>query len=372
MKSFELIDLILFLGISQGIFLAVTIQMIRNRNKGANKILSLVLLLAVLMLLGRLVYFKFLTPRFLQWTVLVDTVIFIFGPLCYEYFRRIAFANNDTFKLPKIHYLLALLHFLFFCYTISLSEEIFSKKMNSGFFRIPFFVIEGVGVIANFYYWILNFKLLKKYIKEEKNAVSYHQNLLSFLKFFQIAVGVFLMMWAINYIAIYFFNHSIQFIGYNSMWGAISIFIFVVGYYSLKEPELFRMPFQKEKVKLSKRLPQDEIISLGKKLDDLIKKEKIFLKPDLTLRDLAIRLNTSSHNVSWYLNTILRINFYDYINRNRVLEFLKRIEKEEHLNHTILAIAMEVGFNSKSTFNKAFKLEMNTTPSNYIKGLKAA
>jgi len=156
------------------------------------------------------------------------------------------------------------------------------------------------------------------------------------------------------------------------MWGAISIFIFVVGYYSLKEPELFRMPFQKEKVKLSKRLPQDEIISLGKKLDDLIKKEKIFLKPDLTLRDLAIRLNTSSHNVSWYLNTILRINFYDYINRNRVLEFLKRIEKEEHLNHTILAIAMEVGFNSKSTFNKAFKLEMNTTPSNYIKGLKAA
>ncbi|WP_103069693.1 helix-turn-helix domain-containing protein [Aquimarina sediminis] len=372
MQSFELIDLILFLGISQGIFLAITLQSIKNKNRSANKMLSIILMLSVLMLLGRMVYYRYLTPVLFQWTIFVDGIIFIFGPLCYIYFRRLSFSKNDNFRLPWYHYIPILIHLLFFLYVVSFNSEEFMTRISSGYFSIPFLCIEGAGIISNFYYMICNAMLLKAYIKEEKNTISYQQNLVSFLKLFQIAIGVFMILWAVSFISKNAFDHSMNYLGYDAVWGTISIFIFVVGYYSLKEPELFRVPFQKEKPNSQKRMSQDTISTLEKKLQCIMEEEKIFLNPNLTLRKLSERLDTSTHNISWYLNNVIQSSFYDYINHYRIKEFLRRIENNEHLQHTILAISIEVGFNSKSTFNKAFKLEMNDTPRNYIKQLEVA
>ncbi|WP_109301705.1 AraC family transcriptional regulator [Aquimarina sp. AU474] len=373
MQSFEFLDLILFLGISQGVFLAITIQMLKHKNKSANRMLSVILLVAVVMLLGRMIYFRFLTPTMFRWTILIDGVIFIFGPLCYTYLRRLAFSNNDHYKLSWYHYLPAMFHICFFIYSMSFSISVYSEKVSAGVFTIPFFCIEGGGILSNFYYWYLSIQLIRTYTREEKNRVSFKQNLVSFLTFFQISVGVFLMTWLISFIAGNFFKYSFYPIGYDTLWGGISIFIFVIGYYSLKEPELFRVPLYADKPKpTQQRLPEQEIVAIEKGLRHIIEEEKIFLKMNLTLRDLSERLDTSTHNISWYLNQVSKSSFYDYINHYRIKEFLKKIENNEHIHHTILALSMDVGFNSKSTFNKAFKLEMNDTPSNYIKRLKVA
>ena len=72
------------------------------------------------------------------------------------------------------------------------------------------------------------------------------------------------------------------------------------------------------------------------------------------------------------LNNTYQTTFYDFINGYRVMEFVKKVVNEEHIQHTILALSMDVGFNSKSTFNKAFKSKMNETPSNFIKKHRAA
>ncbi|GAA4275236.1 helix-turn-helix domain-containing protein [Aquimarina gracilis] len=372
MQSFEFIDLILFFGISQGVFLAVTIQMIKNKNRSANKTLSVILLLSVLMLLGRMVFFKYMTVTLFRLTIVIDAIIFVFGPLCHIYFRRLIFSKNDHFKLPWYHYLPVIAHLIFAFYFVFISQEDFIKKYNSGYLNIPFLIIEVGGVVSNFIYWLANMKLLRMYIEEEKNRVSYKQGLVSFLKFFQISIGVFIFFWIISFVSSNFFDYRVKFVNYNSVWATISIFIFIVGYYSLKEPEIFRISLQKEKPNQQKRLQEDQISSLEKELQQAIEEEKMFLKPNLTLRDLSERLNTSTHNISWYLNTVQGCNFYDYINHYRIKEFLQKVENNEHLDHTILAISMDVGFNSKSTFNKAFKLEMNDTPSNFIKQLPVA
>ncbi len=370
MQSFEFLDLILFFGISQGVFLAITIQIIKNKNRPANKVLSIILIMAVLMLLGRMIFFKYLTVRLFQFTILIDTVIFLFGPLCTIYFRRLLFSQQTRFQLPLYHYIPAVVQVIFATYILILTTTQFEEQYALGYFTIPFIIVEGLGLLSNIYYWILNVGLLNRYSKEQKNKVSFQQNLVSFLKFFQIAIGVFILFWIVSFISINFFNYAVKFINYNTVWGSISIFIFIIGYYSLKEPELFRISFEKIKVKPQKRLPEDQIENLKRDLKYVMENEKLFLKPDLTLRYLSERLDTSTHNISWYLNTVLDSNFYDYINRYRVQEFLKKIENREHLDHTILAISIEVGFNSKSTFNKAFKLEMNDTPSNYIKQIQ--
>ena len=142
MHSFEFVDLVLFLGISQGVFLAITLQLIKNNNKAANKIMSVILSLAVIMLLGRMIFFKYLTWQLYQWSVLIDAVIFLFGPLTYIYFRRLVFSKHDTYVLSWPHYILVGIHVLFSFYALSFAPHVFGDRLMAGFFKIPFFIIE--------------------------------------------------------------------------------------------------------------------------------------------------------------------------------------------------------------------------------------
>ena len=60
-------------------------------------------------------------------------------------------------------------------------------------------------------------------------------------------------------------------------------------------------------------------------------------------------------------------NFNDFINYHRIQEFIKKIENGEHKKHTLIALAYECGFNSKTTFNRAFKKFHLITPLDYIR-----
>ena len=95
--------------------------------------------------------------------------------------------------------------------------------------------------------------------------------------------------------------------------------------------------------------------------------EHIYLDSKLTLKTLSEKLETSTNNLSWLLNSVYNCTFYEYINRSRIKAFISKIENGDHKEYTVLALSIDSGFNSKSTFNKAFKAEMNDTPSNYIK-----
>ncbi len=159
---------------------------------------------------------------------------------------------------------------------------------------------------------------------------------------------------------------------YNTIWVAIPIFIYVIGYFSLKQPELFRIVLEEKINEKKARLSPSESDILMKKLDSLMINEKVFLQNDLTLREVSEILKTSTNNISWLLNNVYKTTFYDFINSFRIKEFVKSVDDNKHLNHTILALSFDVGFNSKSTFNKAFKTVMKDTPSNFIKKRTAA
>jgi len=96
--TFTFIDIILFLGISQGVFLAAALRLLHNRNRHANHILSLTLLFAVLMLLGRILVFKIQGDWIGPLAILVDTTIFLFtwhpsgysSYLCYHRYRSVS------------------------------------------------------------------------------------------------------------------------------------------------------------------------------------------------------------------------------------------------------------------------------------------
>ncbi|MDY8135105.1 helix-turn-helix domain-containing protein [Aquimarina sp. 2201CG5-10] len=104
-----------------------------------------------------------------------------------------------------------------------------------------------------------------------------------------------------------------------------------------------------------------------KELDVLMKKEKIYADPNLGLENISNRLNISSNYLSQLINKLSGCNFSDYINSYRIEEVKSKLKDPEYGNYTVLGIAMECGFNSKSPFYSAFKKHTGISPKEYRK-----
>lgn len=365
--QFDLIDIILSLGIVQGLFLAIALTRINNKNTNANKILVLILLITVYVLAGRMIIAHQFALHIFKWLSFTDGLIFLFGPLNYLYVRRLIVRSPKTYNLPFVHYLPAIICALIFFALNAVGESNYAKLYRGGYLYIIYNGFEVVGLTGNIFYLVMNFKLLHRYKSNEKNSLSTIQNFHRFLYFYLITIAIFLVFWLFSYINAYYFYRSFKFLSYDNIWITIPFFIYVVGYFSLKQPELFRIIQNSSFKPPVKRLNNFEISNLKETLESLLNENQIYLDSNLTLIELSIQAKSSANDISWLLNNEYKTNFYDFINKYRIKAFLERIENKQHVSQTILAIAMDVGFKSKSTFNKAFKTQMNCTPSQYIK-----
>ena len=107
-------------------------------------------------------------------------------------------------------------------------------------------------------------------------------------------------------------------------------------------------------------LGEDQSIRIAAKIDAAMKSDQLFLDPALSLHKLARHVAISPSYISQTLNETIGKSFFDYVNQMRV-EYAKPhiIEGKE----TVLAISLRAGFNARSSFYKAFKLETGQTPS---------
>lgn len=99
----------------------------------------------------------------------------------------------------------------------------------------------------------------------------------------------------------------------------------------------------------------------------LMEEERLFLDPDLTLRDLSQRLRIHYNHLSRIINERFGLSYNDFINRYRIEEAKQKLTDEKQRESTILDILLSTGFYSKSVFNTAFKKFTGITPSEYRK-----
>jgi AraC-like DNA-binding protein len=95
-------------------------------------------------------------------------------------------------------------------------------------------------------------------------------------------------------------------------------------------------------------------------------KEKAYLNPELTLSELASKLGTNTSVLSAVINTGFSKNFNDFVNEYRVEEFKRKAAAPDSKHLTLLAIAFDCGFNSKATFNRAFKKVTDVSPKAFL------
>ena len=112
-----------------------------------------------------------------------------------------------------------------------------------------------------------------------------------------------------------------------------------------------------------------ELARWAARLTELMTIERPYLAPELTLPELAARLGTNTSVLSRVINTGFKQNFNDYVNEYRVQEAECRLRDPQFRHYTLLAVALESGFNSKSTFNRVFKKLRGATPSEVAAGL---
>lgn len=144
-----------------------------------------------------------------------------------------------------------------------------------------------------------------------------------------------------------------------------TLFFFVLAYSLMYYPVFtitgdYEVFPSKEKYKHSKLNDSSELFL---KIDKLVKQEKLYLLPNLKLNTISKKLNTSVLYVSQAINENIQKSFTDYINIFRVEEAKQKLL--EPTPDTIFAIAIDVGFNSKSAFYYAFKKLTNMTPTEF-------
>ena len=113
------------------------------------------------------------------------------------------------------------------------------------------------------------------------------------------------------------------------------------------------------------RISDDYLFDILDSADKVCIQQKLYLNPRLQISDLADKIGCPIHILSYSLNNGLAKNFNDFINEYRVQEFINRITIDGN-KLTILGVAYECGFNSKTSFYRVFNKVMGTSPQVYL------
>lgn len=149
--------------------------------------------------------------------------------------------------------------------------------------------------------------------------------------------------------------------------------IYFISYKAFSQPQIFQdieklLPKPKPAIKYaSSKLSEDKLSEIQSRLEQLMRNEKRYLKGDLNIQEMANSLEVSRQYLTQVINEKMECNFNDYINAFRVEEFKQRSKNTKYKNYTLLALALESGFNSKTSFNTIFKKHTGMTPSQYRK-----
>ena len=299
-----------------------------------------------------------------------DGFFLLYGPIIYLYAQGVIFRD---FKLSSgnllhlIPYLLLLLTILLLSLrnlTPGTLEEILTNDLPW-----QFYLISALMYAHIFVYLGLTYKSLWKYRKIIKNKYSQIDQInLDWLSSFLNTFGILTLVSLIQNFISLTRNRSVIIVALVLLLIFIFYFVNKVILKALRQPEIFAGITQNETSKyLGSNLTPSQIEEYKKQLLALLKTEKPFLNPQVSLTDLSEKLSVSTKNLSQVINQSFNKSFFDFINTYRIQEVQQILKESMDDKLTVLEAMYQAGFNSKSSFNTAFKKDTGQTPTEFRK-----
>ncbi len=153
----------------------------------------------------------------------------------------------------------------------------------------------------------------------------------------------------------------------------IVVFVFLIGFFGVRQAVIFApAPAQAEveeegekKMYAKSGLTEEASEKLHHDLIQLMTDNALYRKSDLSINDLSEKLGVHPNYLSQIINQREKKNFYDFVNTYRFEEFKRLIAQQKYQPYTLLSLAYDCGFSSKSSFNRYFKKATGKTPSEY-------
>lgn len=372
------------IGITITFFLAIVL--ISKKDKSlADKILSAWLVVIGLHL--QLFYLHF-SGQYVHFSYLLGLEIpmpLLHGPFLYLYSHsHIQFSQRK----PKwlLHFLPFLLAYALLIPFFILSTEqkiLIYQQEGAGFESLTTLIFIAI-VLSGIIYIVLCWHLVDSHKKRMQDSLQM-VNKIDVKWIWYLLYGI-----ATIWIVVIVGNDTLTF-------GSVTLFVTLIGYLGIKQGNVFSnynlsyeiaapsdtLSFEQEyhhtsnitfeleetpeKIKYQKsRLKEENALLIHAQLQQLMQAEKLFKMPELTLRELAQKLDVHQNTLSQVINSFEQKPFYDYINHLRIEAFKEIVLTADSRKYTLLSLAFECGFNSKTTFNRTFKKHMGMSPKAYL------
>ena len=319
--------------------------------------------------------------------------LFFIGPIIYFYTQSLL---NPSFRLTKKNGLHLLPGVLYILYPIIIwiydklivHDYYFYKDGADKDFDLWY---QKTGLVSMIIYFVMSIRFYNLYRKLMFQVVSYADSILfKWIKTYLYSFLLMLLLPIVFDIASLFFPELDSYKGTWWFFLFFSIIMYYVAITGYSNPIETKIPFEisvfnnKPALLLATNFNTEEVIididhetfeenhspeiEVWKaKIETFILEEKLFQNPELTLTDVAKKLKSNASVISKAINQGFGLNFNDFINTYRIEAVKKCFENGEHKKTTLLGIAFDCGFNSKATFNRAFKKNTGLSPKDFIK-----
>jgi len=377
------IQLAALVGALQGLLLA-GVLVAHRKNRTANRLLAALMVSFTLYLASSVYFHAGLMKVYPHFFGVGYQMPLLFGPLVYLYAvaasdRSLRFRPRDALHfLPLAVSVISTVHI----YMMGGAEKIaLYERLERGDAPMVLVLLDPLRYVSGIAYSVATVLYLRRHRRRVEDSYSNtaRVNLVWLLWLAWAAAAIWLLATTLR---ITDFGARLS-DGHVTL--AMALMVYAIGYMGLRQPEVFRYETAEWAVPLRPPSPEvapapryersglsdAESVRLENELRALMERERPWSNSELTLPELAIRLHSTPHKLSEILNSRIGLSFYDFVNGYRVREVQRRIQAGEARRRKMLALALDAGFASKSTFNEAFKKHTQQTPSDFRQAVGA-
>lgn len=298
-------------------------------------------------------------------------VIFLIGPALYLHVRQLIEPASKSNPTSRRHFLPALLSIILMSLLFANRSAIASYDNITllKFLAFGFILLQVVHLLVYIF-------RARKYIHRQASNINKYTSALilintAWVKQLAIISSIFSIVIMVMYLLIisggyYAINNSADIL-YLMLVAIIVVSIILK---SWRQPEVISGFYQDTEKYKTSGLKAADVDLIKEKMRTLIEEEQVFLQPELSLQQLANRLELPAHQLSQLINQEYQLNFSHFINEWRISYAVAQIKNGAHKTTTLEGIAYESGFNSRSTFSRAFKKKIGCSPKQFCDSLE--